>query len=302
LKADKSDTYTKTEVDGKLDLKADKSDTYTKQELNEEATRIYTLIGQVDDSLNTRASQLEDRTLNLETDVENLKSVQNVVEVVATKSALNSYDTTNLDIDDKVQVIADETHDGASTIYNWNGSAWVYVGAFGGNSYTKAETYNKTQIDSALSDKADKSNTYTRAVIDSMILTLSTDKADKSDTYTKTEIDNTMQEVGQMFEIVGNEVLKKADKTELNDKITELKWELGSHTLDVTTDTDTSFSKSVPSGALGCQINKVGGMSYKVNDTIQNSAVTSVVSKDSSNNPIATLTIPSAVQNLTGYG
>jgi len=140
--ATKATTYTKTEVDGKLDLKADKSNTYTKQEINEEATRIYTYIDQVDTSLNTRASHLEDRTLDLENDVENLKSVQNVVEVVATKSALNSYDTSKLGIDDKVQVIADETHDGASTIYNWDGTQWQYVGAYGTNSYTKQESDN----------------------------------------------------------------------------------------------------------------------------------------------------------------
>ena len=210
LKADKSDTYTKDEVDEKLDLKADKSDTYTKQEVNEEAISIYTYIDQVDTSLNTRVSRLDDRTLVLERDFEYLKSVQNVVDVVATYSALQSYDPTYLGIDDKVQVIADETHDGASTIYNWDGTQWNYVGAFGGNSYTKAETYNKTQIDSALSEKADKSDTYTRAVIDSMILTLSTDKADKSDTYTKTEIDGKLEEIGPMFEIVEKELEKKS--------------------------------------------------------------------------------------------
>ena len=319
--ATKATTYTKDEVNSALALKADKSDSYTKQEVNEVALGIMSDV----DLIRGQVVNLSDTTGQLETDVENLKSVQNVVEVVATKSALNSYDTTKLDIDDKVQVIADETHSGASTIYNWNGSAWVYVGAFGGNSYTKAETYNKTQIDSALSDKADKSNTYTRTVIDSMILTLSTDKADKSDTYTravvdsfvltlstekadksttytKTEIDGKFEEIGPMFEILENEVLKKADKTELDNAINDLRWELGSHTLDVTTDSDTSFSKSVPSGAIGCQINKIGGMSYKVNDTIQHSAVTSVVSKGSSNNTIDNLTIPTAIQNLTGYG
>lgn len=264
LKADKSTTYTKTEVDSALSLKADKSDTYTKQEVNEAASGImeyvYALSGKVWD--------LSDTTIQLENDVENLKSVQNVVEVVPTYSALQSYDTTKLDVNDKVQVIADETHDGASTIYNWDGTQWQYVGAFGGNSYTKAETYNKTQIDSALRDKADKSDTYTRAVIDSMVLTLSTDKADKSNTYTKTEIDNTMQEVGNMFEIVENEVLKKADKTEVDQKINDLRWELGSHTLDVESDTTTAYSKSVPSGAIGCQINQIGGMSYKSENLI----------------------------------
>jgi len=308
LKADKSNTYTKaevytkTEVDGKLDLKADKSDTYTKDEVDEKDLNLAGQIASARLELNNRINTTDGILTATQAEVAKLKSAQNVVEVVATKSALNSYDTTKLDVNDKIQVIADETHDGASTIYNWNGSAWVYVGAFGGNSYTKAETYNKTQIDSALSDKADKSNTYTRAVIDSMILTLSTDKADKSDVYTKTEEDAKFEEVGQMFEIVGNEVLKKADKIELNNAINDLRWELGSHTLDVESDTTTSFSKSVPSGAIGCQINQVGGMSYKVNDTIRDSAVTSIVSKDSNNTTIETLAIPSAIQNLTGYG
>jgi hypothetical protein len=238
LKADKSNTYTKaevytkTEVDGKLNLKADKSDTYTKTEVDEKdlnlAGQIASARVELDNKINNTNTQLEitnDKVTTLQNDVADLKSVQNVVEVVATYSALNSYDTTKLDANDKVQVIADETHSGASTIYNWDGTQWQYVGAFGGNSYTKAETYNKAQIDSALSDKADKSNTYTRAVIDSMILTLSTDKADKSDVYTKTEEDAKFEEVGTNFGILEKEVEKKADKAdtytkqEVNDKL-----------------------------------------------------------------------------------
>lgn len=192
-----NNTYSKTEVDEKID----DISAYTKSEID-------TMINAKADK--TTVEGINTRVGSLETDVADIKSVQNVVDVVATKSALNSYDTTKLDVNDKVQVIADESHDGASTIYNWNGSAWQYVGAFGGNSYTKQETYNKTQIDSALSDKADKSNTYTRAVIDSMILTLATEKADKSTTYTKTEIDGKLEEIGPMFEIVEKELEKKS--------------------------------------------------------------------------------------------
>ena len=59
-----------------------------------------------------------------------------------------------------------------------------------------------------------------------------------------------------------------ACKNYTDNKITELKWELGSHTLDVESDTTTAYSKSVPSGAIGCQINKVGGMSYKSENLI----------------------------------
>ena len=209
-------SYTRKETDTKLDLKADKSDTYSKTEVDEKIDDIsaYTK-SEIDTMINAKADKttvegINTRVGSLETDIADLESVQNVVDVVATKSALNSYDTTKLDVNDKVQVIADETHDGASTIYNWDGTQWQYVGAFGGNSYTKEETYNKTQIDSALRDKADKSDTYTRAVIDSMILTLSTDKADKSDTYTKTEIDGKLEEIGPMFEIVEKELEKKS--------------------------------------------------------------------------------------------
>ena len=331
LKADKSDTYTKTEVDDKLDLKADKSNTYTKQEVNEVALGIISDIDEVranvvtidnrttvletdvstlqnntysktevdekiddisaytkseiDTMINAKADKTTVEGINtrvgaLETDIADLESVQNVVDVVATKSALNSYDTTKLDVNDKVQVIADETHDGASTIYNWNGSAWQYVGAFGGNSYTKAETYNKTQIDSALSDKADKSNTYTRAVIDSMILTLSTDKADK------TEVDGKLEEVGQMFEIVGNEVLKKANAEYISKG---------------TTLTQTSYSNTNPAKSTKVVLSKVGGMSYKVNGTIQHSAVTGIRSKNGST-IVNSLSIPSYIRNIEGYG
>ena len=377
LKADKSDTYTKSEVNASLSLKADKSDTYTKTETNN-------LLGAKADK--TTVEGIDTRVGALETDVEDLKSVQNVVDVVATKSALTSYDTSKLEANDKIQVIADESQGGASTIYNWTGSAWSFVGAFGGNSYTKSET------DALLDDKADKSTTYTKTEVD----TLLSAKANASTTYSKTETDSAIA------------TAESNCNAYTDNAINDLKWELGSHTLDVTTDSDTSFSKSVPSGAIGCQINKLGGMSYKclnlanaslfeigainlgtggddsrtdrmrsnyievkpntqytlkwdgndVNyvlynenkekisntiggtfttttttkyirfysgllttstqimlnegstalpyqpyfDGIRDSAVTSVVSKDSNDTTIATLTIPSAVQNLDGYG
>ena len=53
---------------------------------------------------------------------------------------MQSYVTTNLDVNDKIQVIADENYSNATTIYNWTGSSWEYVGAYGGNSYTKTQT------------------------------------------------------------------------------------------------------------------------------------------------------------------
>lgn len=85
-------------------------------------------------------------------EISTLKSVQNVVDTVATYADLTALSTTNILSNDKVQVIADENHDSATTIYNWNGSSWVYVGAYGGNSYTKTET------NTLLAEKADLDN------------------------------------------------------------------------------------------------------------------------------------------------
>ena len=152
LKADKSTTYTKTETDAIFsnvysktasDSRfALKQDTYTKLEVNEVALDLMNDI----DGINNQLGGLETRTTELENDVADLKSVQNVVDIVATYSALQSYNTSHLDVDDKVQVIADETHNGASTIYNWDGSVWQYVGAYGTNSYTKQETLEQIDL------------------------------------------------------------------------------------------------------------------------------------------------------------
>lgn len=214
LKADKSTTYTKTESDILLNEKANKSNTYTKSEVNTaldakaDKTNTYTK-SQVDTALNDKVNTsdfdtLDGRVDDIEDDIDTLKSVQNVVDVVATYAALQSYVTTNLDANDKVQVIADETHSGASTIYNWNGSAWQYVGAYGGNTYTKTQTdtlldgkadksttYTKTETDTLLNNKADKSTTYTKTETDTLLNT----KANKSTTYTKAEIDTILNTI-----------------------------------------------------------------------------------------------------------
>ena len=142
--ATKATTYTKTEMDSALSQKADKSDTYTKTEVDVKEANLEAQMASDKLELNNQINTTNGILTATQAEVAKLKSVQNVVEVVATKSALNSYDTTKLDVNDKVQVIADETHDGASTIYNWSGSAWQYVGAYGTNSAPKATAITHT--------------------------------------------------------------------------------------------------------------------------------------------------------------
>ena len=73
-------------------------------------------------------------------------------------------------------------------------------------------------------------------------------------------------------------------------------------------DDDIAYIKDVPEKALKFAfINKVGGMCYKVEDSLGNfeieeTKVTSVISKDSSDNTLGTLNIPAEVQALEGYG
>ena len=174
-KANSENVYSKSQVDNLLDGKADKSDTYTRAVVDsfvltlstEKANKsdVYTKT-EVDGKFESAGEEfgtLSNAILDLQTNVSDLKSVQNVVDVVPTYAALQKYDASKVETEDKIQVIADETHDGASTIYNRLGSAWYYVGAFGTNSYTK------TEVDTKLSTKADKTDTYTKTEVDNKL-------------------------------------------------------------------------------------------------------------------------------------
>lgn len=72
-------------------------------------------------------------------DIEDMQNASDVVDVVATYSALQSYDTSKLTDKDLVKVLSDSTHKGATTYYRWNLSSWEFVGETG-PSYTKDET------------------------------------------------------------------------------------------------------------------------------------------------------------------
>ena len=73
--------------------------------------------------------------------------------------------------------------------------------------YAKSETYNKTEVNTALAGKADANTTYSKTEVDTALAskadtattytktevdTALGDKADKSDTYTKTEVDTAL--------------------------------------------------------------------------------------------------------------
>ena len=95
--------------------------------------------------INTRVSNdtFNNRLADLQSQIDGINAGQNLADIVGTYALLLSYDTSNLNVNDKIQVLKDETKEDDSTIYNWNGSAFEYVGSYSSNVYTKAETETK---------------------------------------------------------------------------------------------------------------------------------------------------------------
>lgn len=105
-------------------------------------------------TLRGRVKALEDS--NFQSQIDAINAGQNLADIVGTVTLLNSYVTTNLRSGDKIQVLFDANHDNASTVYNWNGTAFEYIGKYGQDSYMKSEVYNKTENDALLLGKVDK--------------------------------------------------------------------------------------------------------------------------------------------------
>lgn len=123
-------------------------------------------IGAAETSI-TSAYQTADS--GLQSQIDALNAGQNLADIVATKSALDTLSITNLQAGDKVQVLADETHDGASTVYNLTSTdpkTWTYIGKYGQDSYTKSEADNlfvensqiKQSVDSTKQDEIPSSS------------------------------------------------------------------------------------------------------------------------------------------------
>lgn len=83
-------------------------------------------------------------------EIETIEAASDVVDVVGTYAELQAYDTSKLQDNDLIKVLADETHDGAISYYRWSTSteAFAYVGSEG-------PYYTEGQVDTLLSAKQD---------------------------------------------------------------------------------------------------------------------------------------------------
>lgn len=106
---------------------------------------------------------LQDNINVLQGQIDTIEATQNVIDLVGTYNDLQNYDTTNVKVHDKIQVITDSTSGDQSTIYSWENGAWSGIGMFGPY-YTKAET--EGLITSTRNDFTSALNTETSARTD----------------------------------------------------------------------------------------------------------------------------------------
>lgn len=100
------------------------------------------------------AKEVLDRTAGdktLQDEIDEMKNSPDVVDIVASYSALVAYDTSKLGDNDIIRVLQDEMHEDQSTYYRWNkqNSTWIYIGTVG-------DYYTKGQVDTLLADKQDE--------------------------------------------------------------------------------------------------------------------------------------------------
>ena len=103
-------------------------------------------------ALNYNGSDLakQSDTSSLQSQIDTINATQNVVDIVGTKAELNAYATNDLHVNDKIEVLADESQNNANTIYEWNGNAWSLVGS-------KTPYYSKAESDTRYNELKAKS-------------------------------------------------------------------------------------------------------------------------------------------------
>lgn len=101
---------------------------------------------------------IEDTILQQEIDA--IKNAPDVVDIVATYADLLNYDTSKLSDNDIIRVLTDETHDDASSYYQWVNNAWSFIGVTG-------PYYTESEVNQLLSEKQDNLTAGNNITIDS---------------------------------------------------------------------------------------------------------------------------------------
>lgn len=111
------------------------------RKIAEETARAEAKENELGENIESETQRATTSEADIQSQIDTLHSIQNVVETVGTKAKLDELDTSKYQENDKVQVIADESQGGATTIYGLSSDyVWYFIGAYGGNAYTKTQT------------------------------------------------------------------------------------------------------------------------------------------------------------------
>ena len=122
--------------------RAEDAESELEEKINTNTNKIYDTISSISGHLSSSIiSEYNDRVsvdISLQNQIDTIEATQNVIDLVADYAALTAYDTTNVKVNDKIQVICDETSASQTTIYSWNNNTWNGIGMFGPY-YTKSQ-------------------------------------------------------------------------------------------------------------------------------------------------------------------
>ena len=126
------------------------------KKIDTNTNKIYDTISSISGQLSSELiSEYNDRVsvdISLQNQIDTIEATQNVIDLVADYAALTAYDTTNVKVNDKIQVICDETSASQTTIYSWNNNTWNGIGMFG-------PYYTKSQVDEEITKAIDTEKT-----------------------------------------------------------------------------------------------------------------------------------------------
>ena len=128
-------------AESKLDIKIDTNK-------NEIYDTISAISGHLSSSIISEYNDRVSADISLQNQIDTIEATQNVIDLVADYAALTAYDTTNVKVNDKIQVICDETSANQTTIYSWNNNTWNGIGMFG-------PYYTKSQVEEEITKAID---------------------------------------------------------------------------------------------------------------------------------------------------
>lgn len=136
--------------------RAEDAESELDEKINTNTNKIYDTISSISGQLSSELiSEYNDRVsadISLQNQIDTIEATQNVIDLVANYAALTAYNTTNVKVNDKIQVICDETSANQTTIYSWNNNTWNGIGMFG-------PYYTKSQVDEEITKAIDTEKT-----------------------------------------------------------------------------------------------------------------------------------------------